>query len=159
MESVTVINVNGKDYRIEGDPGRSLLQALREDIDLTGAKYGCGEGQCGSCTVLMDGKAVRSCITPVSRAAGKKIVTIEGLEKDGKLHPVQKAFLEIGAMQCGYCTPGMILSAIALLNENADPREDEVIRRMNGNVCRCGTYTRIVPAILKAAKEMREGGQ
>lgn len=128
-----------------------LLYVLRDELDLTGAKYGCGEGQCGACTVLLDGTPVRSCSTPVKAADGKKITTIEGLERDGALHPVQQAFLDKQAFQCGYCTPGMIMSAVGLLNKNSDPSEVEIKRYMNGNVCRCGTYPRIVAAVRQAA--------
>jgi aerobic-type carbon monoxide dehydrogenase small subunit (CoxS/CutS family) len=130
-----------------------LLSILRDDLDLTGAKYGCGEGQCGACTVLVDGAAVKSCITRAASVAGKKIVTIEGLAKDGALHPVQQAFLDADALQCGYCTPGMILGAVALLARNPKPGEQEIVRGMNGHICRCGTYPRIVQAVQKAAKK------
>src|SRR4051812_5353200 len=115
-----------------------LLWVLRDELDLTGAKYGCGEGQCGACTVLADGVAVRSCVIPVKSAVGKKIVTIEGLEQNGQLHPVQQAFLDTGAFQCGYCTPGMVMSAVSLLAKAPNPTDAEVKRGMNGNICRCG---------------------
>jgi aerobic-type carbon monoxide dehydrogenase small subunit (CoxS/CutS family) len=128
------------------------LSVLREDFDLTGAKYGCGEGQCGACTVLLDGAAVRSCITPVSAAAGKRITTIEALEQNGRLHPLQEAFVETGAMQCGYCTPGMILSGVSLLSKNTHPSDPEIIHAMQGNICRCGTYPRIVAAVRMVAR-------
>jgi aerobic-type carbon monoxide dehydrogenase small subunit (CoxS/CutS family) len=154
MPPVTLI-VNGRPRSLDVDPDRSLLSVLRDDLDLTGAKYGCGEGQCGACTVLLAGKPVRSCITPVSMARGKPIVTVEGLEKDGRLHPLQQAFVEVGAMQCGYCTPGMILSGVALLARKPDPTEAEIVGAMQGNICRCGTYTRIVAAIRLAAKRMK----
>jgi len=133
-------------------PDRSLLSVLRDELDLTGAKYGCGEGQCGACTVLLDGSPVRSCITRVSEAAGKRIATIEGLEREGRLHPLQEAFLETGAMQCGYCTPGMIMSGVSLLGKNAAPTEAEIIHGMQGHICRCGTYPRIVAAVRLAAR-------
>src|SRR5215208_1607713 len=123
MARVTQINVNGRQRSIDTDGQRSLLSILHDDLDLIGAKYGCGEGACGSCTVLVDGQTVRACITPVADAQGKKVTTIEGLEKEGRLHPVQAAFLEAGAMQCGYCIPGMILSSVALLSRNRDPGE------------------------------------
>lgn len=152
MPRVTELNVNGAARRLNASPERSLLSVLRDDLDLTGAKYGCGEGQCGACTVLLDGEAVRSCITPVSRAAGKRITTIEGLENDGRLHPLQEAFLETGAMQCGYCTSGMILSGVSLLAKSAQPSEAEIAHGMQGNICRCGTYPRIVAAVRIAAK-------
>ena len=146
------LTVNGKPYTIEAGPQTSLLSVLREQLDLTGSKYGCGEGQCGACTVLIDGKAQRSCVTKASTVSQRQITTIEGLARGEQLHPVQEAFLEAGAMQCGYCTPGMIMSAVALLQKNPTPRENEIIAFMDGNVCRCGTYARIVAAIQKAAK-------
>jgi aerobic-type carbon monoxide dehydrogenase small subunit (CoxS/CutS family) len=145
------LTVNGAAHPLSADPARSLLSVLRDDLKLTGAKYGCGEGQCGACTVLIDGKPTRSCITEVGDCGGKSITTIEGLEQDGKLHPVQEAFLACDAMQCGYCTPGMILSSVALLAEKPDPSREEIIRAMNGNICRCGTYQRIVAAVRQAA--------
>ena len=159
MSKVIELRINSTKHRVEVEPDRSLLSILRDDLDLTGAKYGCGEGQCGACTVLIDGKATRSCITPVSAAAGKQIITIEGLEKSGRLHPLQEAFLEAGALQCGYCTPGMIMSGVALLAKTPDPSPDEIIRLMEGNVCRCGTYPRILAAIGKAAKVMKGGAK
>jgi aerobic-type carbon monoxide dehydrogenase small subunit (CoxS/CutS family) len=133
-------------------PDRSLLSVLRDELDLTGAKYGCGEGQCGACTVLLDGSPVRSCITRMSEAAGKRITTIEGLEREGRLHPLQEAFLETGALQCGYCTPGMIMSGVSLLGKNANPTEADIVHGMQGNICRCGTYPRIVAAVRLAAR-------
>lgn len=147
--------VNGVRRQVDAEPSRSLLSVLRDDLELTGAKYGCGEGQCGACTVLIDGRAARACIVRVGAVAGKAITTIEGLERNGKLHPVQQAFLDTGAMQCGYCTPGMILAAVALLNENPNPSDAEIIRAMQGNICRCGTYHRIITAIRMAAREAR----
>jgi len=149
------LQVNGASRRVKCDPDKSLLWVLRDDLDLTGSKYGCGEGQCGACTVLIDGVATRSCVTKVSSVTGKRILTIEGLEKNGRLHPVQQAFLDAGQMQCGYCTAGMIMSATALLQKNASPTDQQILRAMEGNVCRCGTYTRIAQAIKKAA---RNGG-
>jgi nicotinate dehydrogenase subunit A len=146
------LTVNGKPYTVDGDPQTSLLSALREQLDLTGSKYGCGEGQCGACTVLIDGKAQRSCVTKVVAVSAKQITTIEGLTNGEGLHPVQEAFLEAGAMQCGYCTSGMIMSAVALLQRNPSPNESEIVNFMDGNVCRCGTYPRIVSAIQKATK-------
>jgi aerobic-type carbon monoxide dehydrogenase small subunit (CoxS/CutS family) len=157
MAAITELHVNGARHRIEADPARSLLSVLRDDLDLTGSKYGCGEGRCGACTVLIDGKAVRSCITALGDCAGKPITTIEGLERDGKLHPLQEAFLEVGAMQCGYCTPGMIMAGVALLARNPDPTRQDIIGSMEGNICRCGTYARIILAVRKAA-EARKGG-
>ncbi|HET6179264.1 MAG TPA: (2Fe-2S)-binding protein [Candidatus Sulfotelmatobacter sp.] len=144
--------INGRDYSVDADPQSSLLTVLREQLDLTGSKYGCGEGQCGACTVLIDGKAQRSCITRVGSVAQKQITTIEGVSSGEQLHPVQQAFLEAGALQCGYCTSGMIMSAVALLKRNSAPKENEIIGFMEGNICRCGTYPRIVSAIQKAAK-------
>ncbi len=146
--------INGKSYTVDADPQTNLLTVLREKLDLTGSKYGCGEGLCGACTVLIDGKAQRSCITRVGAVAQKQITTIEGLANRDHLHPVQEAFLEVGAMQCGYCTSGMIMSAVALLKRNPMPKESDIIDSMDGNVCRCGTYLRIVSAIQKAAKTM-----
>jgi len=146
------LDVNGSIHRVNASAQRSLLSVLRDDLDLTGAKYGCGEGQCGACTVLLDGAAVRSCITPVSAAAGKRITTIEALEQNGRLHPLQEAFIETGAMQCGYCTPGMIMSGVSLLSKNAHPDDSEIVHAMQGNVCRCGTYPRIAAAVRIAAR-------
>jgi isoquinoline 1-oxidoreductase alpha subunit len=151
------IQVNGERHRVEVDPGKSLLGVLREDLDLTGAKYGCGEGQCGACTVLLDGQPVRSCVTPVGTVGSASVVTIEGLERDGALHPVQQAFLDEGALQCGYCTPGMILSAVGLLRHEASPGEAEIRRAMDGNICRCGTYRRVIAAVQRAAGLSAEG--
>ncbi|HSK65076.1 MAG TPA: (2Fe-2S)-binding protein [Pyrinomonadaceae bacterium] len=151
MRKITALNVNGKKLTVNVDPQTSLLSVLRNDLDLTGTKYGCGEAQCGACTVLVDGQQTRSCVTPVARVANKRITTIEGVEKDGQLHPLQEAFLKADAMQCGYCTPGMIMSGLALLNKNPKPARAEIVRHMEGNVCRCGTYLRIVAAIQMAA--------
>ncbi len=145
------LRVNGQNFRVPDAPERNLLTVLRDELDLTGAKYGCGEGQCGACTVLIDGMARRSCITPLKSVAGKQITTIEGLARDGRLHPLQQAFLDADAFQCGYCTPGMILSGVALLESSRNPKPEEIVQRMNGNVCRCGTYPRIVAAIRMAA--------
>lgn len=153
------LHLNGGRRSIDTEGDRSLLAVLRDDLGLTGSKYGCGEGQCGACTVLIEGQAVRSCITPVSEAAGKRVITIEGLEKNGRLHPLQQSFLEAGAFQCGYCTPGMIMSGVALLGKNSNPGEQEIIRSMQGNVCRCGTYSRIVAAIQSAARAMKGGAK
>ena len=144
--------INGKKYSTQADPQDSLLGVLRHDLDLTGTKYGCGEGQCGACTVLLDGKAARACQTPVSAAAGKPITTIEGLEKAGKLHPVQEAFLKVDVFQCGYCASGMVLSTVALLRQHPKPTDQQILDFMNGNICRCGTYPLIVKAIKEAAK-------
>src|SRR3989442_16041347 len=147
MARITALNINGKKMPVDVDSAVSLLGVLRNDLDLTGSKYGCGEGQCGACTVLLDGQPARSCITQVGRAAGKQITTIEGLEKDGKLHPLQEAFIKADAMQCAYCTSGMIMSASALLKNHPKPKRDDIITAMNGNICRCGTYQRIIEAI------------
>jgi aerobic-type carbon monoxide dehydrogenase small subunit (CoxS/CutS family) len=149
--------LNGAPRETSADPRRSLLSVLRDDLALTGCKYGCGEGECGACTVLIDGQATRSCITSLADCAGKKITTIEGLATGEKLHPLQTAFIECNAMQCGYCTTGMIMSGAALLQKNAQPTRDQIIDHMNGNICRCGTYTRILAAIDRAA-ELSKGG-
>jgi aerobic-type carbon monoxide dehydrogenase small subunit (CoxS/CutS family) len=149
--------INNKSYSLDADPETSLLTVLREHLDLTGSKYGCGEGQCGACTVLVNGKAQRSCITRVASVSGQQITTIEGLAKGERLHPLQQAFLDEGAMQCAYCTSGMIISAVALLKANTAPSEQQIIDFMDGNVCRCGTYSRIVRAIQRAAKAQGPG--
>jgi aerobic-type carbon monoxide dehydrogenase small subunit (CoxS/CutS family) len=159
MAATIELEVNGSKRRAAVDPARSLLSVLRDDLDLTGSKYGCGEGQCGACTVMIEGKATRSCITPVGACEGKAITTIEGLEKDGKLHPVQEAFLHEDAMQCGYCTAGMIMAGVALLAKHPDPDAADIVRSMEGNVCRCGTYSRIVLAMNRAALAMKGGRQ
>jgi aerobic-type carbon monoxide dehydrogenase small subunit (CoxS/CutS family) len=153
------LTVNGKDHRVESDPDRPLLDVLREDLGLTGTKYGCGEGQCRTCTVLMGGKPAMSCITPVRAAEGKTIVTIEGLAQGGGLHRVQQAFLDEGAMQCGYCVPGMIVQAVALLESNPHPSEADIIAWMDGNVCRCCGYPRILAAIERAAGAAPKGAR
>ena len=139
-----LLHINGKSVSVEATQDESLLSVLRNRLNLTGTKYGCGEGQCGACTVLMDGAATRSCQIPAAAAADAKITTIEGLEQNGRLTPVQEAFLEEGAYQCGYCTSGMIMSASALLHDNHAPTDEQIITAMNGNICRCGTYSRIV---------------
>jgi len=143
--------VNGKARSVETEAERPLLEVLREDLGLTGTKYGCGEGQCGACTVLMDGRPVFSCITPARAAQGRKITTIEGLADGDKLHPVQQAFLDEGAMQCGYCTPGMVLRTVALIERNSKPTEAEIVEGLNGHLCRCNGYHRIVAAVRRAA--------
>jgi aerobic-type carbon monoxide dehydrogenase small subunit (CoxS/CutS family) len=150
------LTVNGKKLPVNVDGQTSLLYVLRDYLNLTGTKYGCGELQCGACTVLVDGQPTRSCTLQVSRVAGKQITTIEGLEKDGKLHPLQEAFLKADAMQCGYCTSGMIMSGVGLLNKNPKPSRDEIIKHMDANVCRCGTYQRIVKAIEIASGTAKE---
>jgi len=152
------LRVNGQSHSVEADAEASLLFVLRELLGLTGTKYGCGEAQCGACTVLIGGHAKRSCRTAVSLVAGKDITTIEGLAQGEKLHPVQQAFLDEGAMQCAFCTSGMILSAVSLLNEKPHPSDEDILRSMHGNICRCGTYPRIMAAIKRAsgtAKEQR----
>lgn len=150
------LEVNGKRYSVQCDPDIPLLSALRDELSLTGTKYGCGEGQCGACTVLLNGTPRRSCQIPVGAAAGRPIITIEGLEKDGHLHPVQQAFLDAGAFQCAYCTSGMILSAVGLLSTNHIPTSAEIVQSLQGNMCRCGTYPRIIDAVHHAAKTMQE---
>ena len=147
-----VLTVNGKQQRIDASPDETLLSVLRNRLDMTGTKYGCGEGQCGACTVLIDGQATTSCQVKLSEAAGKKIVTIEGLAQGGRLHPVQAAFLEAEAFQCGYCTPGMIVACVGLLQGNASPSAEDVAGALTRNVCRCGTYPRILQAVQMAAK-------
>ena len=147
-----VLNINGIRHEVSAEPGTDLLSVLRNDLDLTGTKYGCGEGACGACTVLINKKPVRSCLTPVSAASGKEITTIEGLEKNGRLHPVQEAFLKADPFQCSYCASGMLMSSVALLESNPSPGYDEIIAAMNGNICRCGTYLNIVKAINLASK-------
>ena len=147
MAKVTALDVNGKKLAVDVDSSVSLLNVLRDQLDLTGTKYGCGEAQCGACTVLLDGEAVRSCVTQVGRAANKSITTIEGLEKNGKLTPLQEAFIQADALQCAFCTSGMILSATALLKEVPKPTRAQVIEGMSGNICRCGVYERIINAI------------
>jgi aerobic-type carbon monoxide dehydrogenase small subunit (CoxS/CutS family) len=149
--------VNGARQRLQSDPESPLLYALRDELNLTGAKYGCGEGQCGACTVLLDGAPVRSCLTPLRAAQGKAVTTIESLERNGRLHPVQEAFIETDAMQCGYCTPGMIMSSVGLLKRKPNPTEVEIRSALQGNICRCGTYARIVQAVRMAAKAANGG--
>jgi aerobic-type carbon monoxide dehydrogenase small subunit (CoxS/CutS family) len=151
--AVHKLKVNGVEHKVEAEPERTLLEVLREDLGLTGSKYGCGEGQCGACTVLIDGRAERSCIATVAGTAGKQITTIEGLEKNGRLHAVQEAFLNHDAMQCGYCIPGMVMSAVGLLRKTPNPTAAQVRQSMQGNICRCGAYPRIVDAVLEAAKK------
>lgn len=151
MAKVTELNVNGSRHPVDADPDRPLLSVLRDDLDLTGTKFGCGEGQCAACTVLIEGTPTKSCITKVGAVAGKRIVTIEGLATPGKLHPVQEAFIEADAMQCGWCTPGMILGVVGLLQRTPHPSEAEIASSMNGHICRCGTYSRVIHAVQLAA--------
>jgi len=152
------LEINGVRRAVQSEPDRPLLYVLRDELDLTGTKYGCGEGQCGACTVLLDGTPARSCLTPLRSAQGKKITTIEGLERNGKLHPVQEAFIEADVMQCGYCNSGMIMSAAALLQRKSRPAESDIQAALQGNICRCGTYPRIVQAVQMASR-MANGGQ
>jgi aerobic-type carbon monoxide dehydrogenase small subunit (CoxS/CutS family) len=154
MAQVTKLNVNGRPCAIDADAESSLLNVLRDQLDLTGSKYGCGEGQCGACTVLIDGSPRRSCITPVGAVGLKQITTIEGLAQGDQLHPLQEAFLEEAAMQCAYCTSGMIMTAVSLLRSKPNPSAAEISHSMEGNICRCGTHPRIVAAIQRAAKNM-----
>jgi aerobic-type carbon monoxide dehydrogenase small subunit (CoxS/CutS family) len=158
--TIIEFRVNGKMRRIDVEAERSLLSVLRDELDLTGAKYGCGEGQCGACTVLINGQPARSCITSMGALAGKQITTIEGLEQNGRLHPLQEAFIAEGAMQCGYCIPGMLMSGVGLLKKNPHPTELEINRAMEGNICRCGTYPRIVAAIRRSSQDAsaKKGG-
>lgn len=151
------LTVNGRRQRTDVPTGAMLLEVLREGFKLTGAKPGCGEGACGACTVLLDGRAVKACITPALSARGKQVVTIEGLARENALHPVQQAFLDAEAYQCGYCTPGMIMGAVALLDKNPQPSEAAVRQALEGHICRCGTYPRIVEAVRMAARETRRG--
>ncbi|HJT78686.1 MAG TPA: (2Fe-2S)-binding protein [Gemmataceae bacterium] len=157
MTTTIELHVNGGKHRVPAEPARNLLTVLRDELDLTGSKYGCGEGRCGACTVVLDGRAVRSCVTPLENCAGKQITTIEGLEHDGKLHPLQEGFLHAGAMQCGYCTPGMIMAGFALLGKNHDPTPTQIAEALEGNVCRCGTYARILTAVRHAAEALKGG--
>jgi aerobic-type carbon monoxide dehydrogenase small subunit (CoxS/CutS family) len=154
-----VLNVNGTRLHVTAPAEETLLSVLRNRLDLTGTKYGCGEGQCGACTVLLDGRATRSCLLPASAAASGKITTIEGLEQHGVLTSLQQAFLDEGAFQCGYCTSGMIMSATSLLRDTHNPTEGQIVEAMNGNVCRCGTYPRIVAAVQHAARLSAQGGR
>lgn len=156
--SAQTLNVNGVPTRVDAPGDETLLSVLRYRLNLTGTKYGCGEGECGACTVLLDGKAVRSCQTTLSDVGAAKITTIEGLERDGKLSPVQQAFLDEGAFQCAYCTSGMIMGATALLAASPHPSESEIVSRMDGNICRCGTYPRIVAAVQRASNLAAKGG-
>lgn len=153
-----LLHINGSEMRVRAPGDEPLLFVLRNRLHLTGTKYGCGEGQCAACTVLIDGQPRRSCLTPVSSAANARITTIEGLESSGALTPVQQAFLDEEAFQCGYCTPGMVLAATALLREHPHPSDRQIVEGMDGNVCRCGTYPRIVAAVKRAAELQSKGG-
>jgi aerobic-type carbon monoxide dehydrogenase small subunit (CoxS/CutS family) len=150
------LHLNGGQVDVDAEQDQSLLELLRDQVGLTGAKYGCGEGRCGACTVLVDGAPVRSCVTALKNVAASEVTTIEGLEKNGKLHPLQQAFLDLGAMQCGYCTCGMIMAGVGLLQKNTSPSQEEIVEFMNGNICRCGTYPRIIAALKSAAQSMKE---
>jgi aerobic-type carbon monoxide dehydrogenase small subunit (CoxS/CutS family) len=159
MSSPLELQINGKPYAVHSDPETSLLEVLREELGLTGSKYGCGEGQCGACTVLLDGSPRRSCQLALGEAGGAKITTIEGLEQAGRLHPVQQAFLDAGAFQCAYCTSGMIISSVGLLSQNPNPTAAQIKQFLQGNVCRCGTHPRILEAVQQAAKSMQEASR
>jgi aerobic-type carbon monoxide dehydrogenase small subunit (CoxS/CutS family) len=158
MEEKIKFELNGKSETLEVDPDLTLLWVIRSHFNLTGTKHGCGEGYCGACTVLINNEATRSCATKISEVAGKKVVTIEGLANKEKLHPVQKAFVEHDALQCGFCTPGMIMNAVGLLNQNADPSKEEIIWGMEDNLCRCGAHNRIIEAIQTASVELKKQG-
>lgn len=157
MKETISFQLNGKKAELQVDPTETLLWVLRNQLELTGTKYGCGVGICGSCTVLIDNEAVRSCSLPVGDVSGKNVVTIEGLAVDGKLHPVQKAFVEHDALQCGYCTPGMIMNATGLLHKNPSPTVQQIREGMEDNLCRCGAHVRIIEAVRTAAEEMKGG--
>ncbi|HWK10895.1 MAG TPA: (2Fe-2S)-binding protein [Vicinamibacterales bacterium] len=152
-----LLHVNGREHEIDAEPGDSLLFVLRDDLGLTGSRFGCGEGQCGACTVLIDGLAVRSCVTRMAAVGNRAVTTIEALSSGSELHPVQQAFLDTEAFQCGYCTSGMVMATVGLLKSNPNPSEADVARLMNGSVCRCGTYPRIVKAVRLAADRLRNG--
>lgn len=157
MEETIRFTLNGKKQTLLIDPSQTLLWVLRNQLGLTGTKFGCGSGFCGACTVIIDNEAVRSCMIPVSDVAGKKVVTIEGLAINDKLHPVQKAFLEHDALQCGYCTPGMVMTAAALLMKNPSPSREQIIDGLEDNLCRCGAHNRIIDAVAMAADELKGG--
>ena len=157
MKRVITLNVNGKEYELAVAPNRTLTQALRDDLGLLGTKEGCGVGDCGACTVIMDGKPVNSCLILAVQAAGSELTTIEGVAGAQGLHPIQKAFVELGAIQCGFCTPGMVLSAKSLLDGNPEPTEREIRQALSGNLCRCTGYQKIVEAVEQAAKAMKKG--
>lgn len=156
MSATVKFTLNGKPQNVSTDSRRTLLEVLREDLDLTGTKYGCGEGACRACTVLIDGKPVRSCLTEISEVEGRKVQTIEGLANNGNLHPVQEAFVKEGAMQCGYCVPGMIVSTVALLERNPSPSREQIVEALNGNICRCCGYLNLLNAVERAAKTRKE---
>lgn len=155
MDATMTLTVNGRRLTVTTDPQRPLLDVLREEVHLTGTKYGCGEGRCGACTVLIDGQREHSCTLPVAKADGKEIITVEGLATAERLHPVQEAFLAEGAFQCGYCTPGMILATVALLKQTPNPTDAEILAWLDGNLCRCGGYPKILKAVRRAAEQAR----
>jgi aerobic-type carbon monoxide dehydrogenase small subunit (CoxS/CutS family) len=156
MSQPIQVEINGQHHSIQSEPDISLLTVLRDRLGLTGSKYGCGEGHCGACTVLLGGVPRRSCVTAISAASGKSITTIEGLEQYGRLHPIQQAFLDVEAFQCAYCTSGMIMSSVALLKQNSNPTQGEIEQALQGNICRCGTHPRIIEAVQKAARASRD---
>ena len=149
------LRINGRTHEVDGEPADSLLAVLRSDLGLTGSKFGCGEGHCGACTVLLDGQVARSCTTRLAAVAGKPVTTIEAIAEGDRLHPVQEAFIDTEAFQCGYCTPGMVMAAIGLLRANPDPSDQDIAKVMDRNVCRCGAYARIVEAVKLAAGRLR----
>jgi carbon-monoxide dehydrogenase small subunit len=157
MKETIRFNLNSEEVELVTDPDRILLWVLRDHFGLTGTKYGCGIGFCGACTVLIDNEPARSCMTSVSDVAGKSVITIEGLEKDGRLHPIQQAFIDHDALQCGFCTPGMILTAVDMLGKNHAPTRDDIISGLEDNLCRCGAHTRIIDAVQEAAEKMKGG--
>lgn len=157
MEETIRFKLNGHETELVTDPNQILLWVLRDHFGLTGTKYGCGIGFCGACTVLIDGEPARSCMMPVSDVAGRSVVTIEGLEKDGKIHPVQQAFIDHDALQCGFCTPGMILTAVGMLEKNPSPAREEIVAGLEENLCRCGAHKRIIEAVEDAAEVIRGG--
>ena len=159
LSTVVVLTVNGKEQTVTTEPQRPLLDVLREDLQLIGTKYGCGEGACGACSVLLDGEVVRSCITPASAAAGRSVTTIEGIADGDRLHPVQEAFAEHGVLQCGFCAPGMVVAAAALLRGTPRPTKAQIVEALNGNLCRCGTYPALVAAVQEAANGVGEANQ
>jgi aerobic-type carbon monoxide dehydrogenase small subunit (CoxS/CutS family) len=159
MAQAIQFRLNGTPTEIDTDPRRPLLWVLRTELGLTGTKYGCGERECGACTVLLDGRAIFSCRTPVRSAQGREVTTVEGLEKNGELHPVQKAFAEHDALQCGFCTPGMVMGAVGLLQRNPNPTEDEIRAGLEGHLCRCGTYMRVIDAVKSAAAAQKEAAR
>ncbi len=155
MDETIRFKLNGKEVAVTTSPERMLLWVLRTDLEHTGAKYGCGEGYCGACTVLVDGRPERSCQFPLAKVESKSVLTIEGLSRGGKLHPLQQAFADLGALQCGYCTPGMILTAYALLLRKPDPTEAEIADALEDNLCRCGSYNRIIAAVRQASRALK----